>query len=77
MIFLHRRGSLEPFMRHFAHTNFLELLTTENGSVQGRTTIIFILLQPNSVVSNVPPQVCFSNDKMHLYVQEQWPAIFL
>ncbi|KAK2178912.1 hypothetical protein NP493_525g06082 [Ridgeia piscesae] len=33
VIFLHRRGSLEPFKRHFTHTNLLDLLVTDGGTV--------------------------------------------
>ena len=38
VLFLHRRGSLEPFKRHFSQANFLDMLQLTDGgeSVQGK-----------------------------------------
>lgn len=39
VIFLHRKGSLEPYKRHFTHLNFLDLLeqTEANSTVKSKT----------------------------------------
>lgn len=34
VIFLHRLSTLRPFLRHFSHTNFLEILTLRDNTVQ-------------------------------------------
>ena len=36
VLFLHRRGSLEPYKRHFQHINFLDMLQPGSPSPTGK-----------------------------------------
>lgn len=56
VIFLHRLSTLRPFLRHFSHTNFLEILTVHENTVQvdhdHAEMVKKLLLEYNGVKAN-------------------------